>query len=122
MLRFGIVSNRKEDSLCVIVPAKDNTVSAYIPLLANMAQLPQVGQPVACIFEGEGLEKGICLGLYYNADFRVQDKVVIDRDMEIAGKVTVQDDMHIGGNQAIDGNLSVSGNINYGGSITGGGG
>jgi len=121
VLRFGVVSNIKKDSVSVIVPDKDNTVSAYIPLLANMALLPKVGEPVVCIFEGEGLETGICLGLYYNADFRPKDEFLVDRKAEIEGKTTMKDELEIVKNVTTKKNLEVFGDIRYHGTILGGG-
>lgn len=121
MLRFGTVSDIQKDAVRVIIPGKGNTVSAYIPLLANMALLPKVGQPVACIFEGEGLEKGICLGLYYNANFQPEEKFLIDRNTEIAGKTNVKDNLEVQKSTKIANDLDVSGSIHYGNSISGGG-
>ncbi len=126
MLRFGIVSDIKKDSVSVIVPGKDNNVSEFIPLLANMALLPKVGQPVACIFEGEGLEKGVCLGLYYNESLTPEDKVIVDRDIQINGDTQIDGDTKIDGGAEINKSasvkedLNVSNNIHYGGSISGG--
>ena len=73
-LRFGIVTgvNTKDGSVRVQLPDGDNMVSAPLRVLQrrslkDKAQcLPDIGEPVACLFSGQGLESGVVLGAHYS--------------------------------------------------------
>ncbi len=73
-LRFGVVTgvNTKDGSVRVQLPDGDNMVSAPLRVLQrrslkDKAQcLPDIGEPVACLFSGQGLESGVVLGAHYS--------------------------------------------------------
>lgn len=63
LVRVGEVNsvNSIKRTVKVLFIDRDNIVSGYLPLLAS-APIPIVGQRVACIFLGNGIEDGFCLG------------------------------------------------------------
>lgn len=53
-------------TVTVIRPDKDNAITDNIPLLNFEYNMPSVGDQVVCIFLGNGLEQGFCLGSFYS--------------------------------------------------------
>ena len=66
LIRVGLVNSRNTDNgtVKVLFPDKDNTVSNDLPLLSIIG-MPNIGERVVCIFLGNGLEEGFCLGSFY---------------------------------------------------------
>ncbi|MBP2655014.1 MAG: phage baseplate assembly protein [Firmicutes bacterium] len=67
LLRVGTVSSVAYDTGCVRVCFKDqdSIVTDDLPMLGFEYEMPNVGELVLCIFLGNGLAKGFCLGRYY---------------------------------------------------------
>lgn len=73
-LRFGVVTgvDAAGGSVRVQLPDGDGMVSAPLRVLQrrslkDKAQcLPDIGEPVACLFSGQGLESGVLLGAHYS--------------------------------------------------------
>lgn len=69
IIRVGIVSSvdSSQKAVRAVFPDRDNQVSDWLqivipPLKGYEIQMPGVGQQVLCIFQGNGLEAGFCLG------------------------------------------------------------
>lgn len=75
-LRFGIVTGVDPASGAARVQLPDGDGMVTMPLrvlerrtLKDKAQtLPDIGEPVACLFSGQGLEQGVILGAHYTAN------------------------------------------------------
>lgn len=125
LVRIGQVSSI-DDAKCTIKVKfndKDDMISDDIPYFSFEYNLPNIKDYVACIFLGNGLQSGFCLGKYYGEDNPppVQDKDIYYKDF--FGEASLQYDKNTktltikAENIVIDGNLEVSGNINSTGSI-----
>jgi len=68
MIRVGLVNSIDpvKGTVKVFFPDKDNTVSSDLPLLSFEYNIPSVGDQVVCLFLGNGLERGFCLGSFYS--------------------------------------------------------
>lgn len=67
LLRIGKVSsiNYGAGTVAVCFEDKDNIVTDDLPMLSFEYYMPDVGDPVLCLFLGNGLTKGFCLGKYF---------------------------------------------------------
>ncbi|WP_425622484.1 phage baseplate assembly protein V [Brevibacillus borstelensis] len=131
MLRVGVVSsvNPANATVRVFFPDRDNLVSNELPVIfphtlkMRHYSLPAVGENVVCLFQGNGIQDGYCLGaIYSEVDLPpVQDKnlsgvwfedgshVYYDREKKKLHVKAVSD-------VYIDGDLHVSGQVYTGGS------
>ena len=68
LIREGVVSSRDIPGRTVKVffPDRD-LVSGNLPL-QNGVTMPAIGDPVVCLFLGNGLERGFCLGGFGEED------------------------------------------------------
>lgn len=68
LIRVGLVnsSNPNKGTVKVLFPDKDNIVSNDLPMLSFISHMPSVGEQVLCLFLGNGLEEGFCLGSFYS--------------------------------------------------------
>lgn len=91
LFKVGQVSsiNPEKGMVKVLFPDKDYTVSDFIPMLSFEYNMPKVEDQVWCVFLGNGLESGICLGKTYSektlppANDKDLYKKQIDEDMYI---------------------------------------
>jgi phage baseplate assembly protein gpV len=67
LIKVGLVNSRdtNKGTVKVLFPDKDNTVSNDLPIL-SCVNMPNVGEQVLCLFLGNGLEEGFCLGSFYS--------------------------------------------------------
>ncbi|MEC2131630.1 phage baseplate assembly protein V [Brevibacillus centrosporus] len=126
MLRVGLVSsvNKANCTVRVVFPDRDDSVSYELPVIVAHTlktkhfSLPDVGENVICLFQGNGAQDGYCLGaIYSDVDLPpVQDKnlcgvwfedgshVYYDREKKKLHVKAVSD-------VYIDGNLHITGQI-----------
>lgn len=149
LLRVGTVSSVSYDTGCVRVcfEDQDDIVTDDIPMLGFEYEMPNVGEMVACVFLGNGLAKGFCLGRYFYDSFLpgesgeniyykefLQDaymkydkssktftisaeNIVFDGNVTINGTLTVSGDATISGKSFLSHTHS---GVESGGSTTGG--
>lgn len=71
-LRFGRVTGVNGVKVRVEMPDGQNVNSFEIPTVQKRVlkdqdiEMPDIGEPVACLFSGQGCEQGVMLGAYYN--------------------------------------------------------
>lgn len=69
LIRDGLVStvDSQRYTVRVVFPDRDNMVSGELPLVAppGLHRLPNVGDNVLCLFLGNGISKGYCLGQFF---------------------------------------------------------
>lgn len=53
-------------TVSVLFPDYQNLISDNLPLLSSEYKIPKIGSSVLCIFLGNGLEQGFCLGEFYS--------------------------------------------------------
>jgi phage baseplate assembly protein V len=80
LIRSGIVSNvyPVRCTVRVTFPDADNLVTDELPLMLHKGQfvMPAVGDSVVCLFLGNGISSGFCLGTFYtDADTPPTQKV-----------------------------------------------
>ncbi|KEQ22303.1 phage baseplate assembly protein V [Paenibacillus tyrfis] len=140
MVRVGTVSVIDPDrcAVRVVFPDRDDLVSDFLPVVVLPGEyvLPKVNDRVLCLFLGNGLETGFCLGsFYFNASpppttapekrgTWYRDGSYIDFDeasgtlaVHAKGKVIIK----AASGLEIAGDVHISGNLTVDGSITGGG-
>lgn len=74
LIRVGVVSSRNPEKCAVkvIISDQDNMVSNWLPVIVPQSlknkdyALPDVGEQVVCLFLGNGIETGYCLGSIYS--------------------------------------------------------
>jgi phage baseplate assembly protein V len=153
LIRIGTVSsvNYKEGKLRVCFEDQDKIVTDELPMLSFEYEMPDVGEPVLCLFLGNGITNGFCLGRYYydgdppmqwgqNIYFKrflkdatqrydstaktmtfTANKFVFNGDVTIHGNLVVSGSINAGGDIDSGGNMNASGNITAGGNINAGG-
>ncbi|WNF36402.1 hypothetical protein RJD24_18570 [Bacillaceae bacterium IKA-2] len=69
LIRVGKVNSRKinEGTVDVLFIDRDNLISHDLPVLKS-ASFPQTGDTVLCVFLGNGIQDGFCLGGIYSSD------------------------------------------------------
>ncbi|MGG1599315.1 hypothetical protein [Paenibacillus naphthalenovorans] len=69
LIRVGRVSSRSltNGTVQVVFHDRDDMVSKDLPVL-EAATIPNIGDQVACIFLGNGIEDGFCLGRFYSEE------------------------------------------------------
>ena len=126
LVRIGQVSSINESKFTIKVKFndKDDMISDDIPYFSFEYNMPNIKDYVACIFLGNGLQSGFCLGKYYGEDNPppVQDKDIFYKGF--FGEAYLQYDKSTktltlsAQNIIIEGNLNVKGNIVATGSVT----
>ncbi len=133
LIRIGTVSsiNYKEGKLRVCFEDQDNIVTDELPMLSFEYEMPNIGESVLCLFLGNGITNGFCLGRYFYADDQPnpngadiyckqllrQARLVYDRSnktLTISIPDTKDIQVVIDGNLSINGNLTVTGNVSVG--------
>lgn len=139
MIRIGKVSSINYDKglVAVVFEDKDNIVSDFIPLLSFEYKMPEVNDLVVCAFLSNGVQRGICLGKYYNNTnlpnesgkgiyyknlfnegffkYDNNNKTLILK----AENIVLEGNISINGNLDVIGDINSSGNISATGSVTG---
>lgn len=123
MIRLGKVSsvNHAAGRVKVAFSDKDNIVSTELPYLAFEYNMPKVNDMVVCIFLGNGVSQGFCLGSYYS-DFNKPKEAGSDiyyKDFfgegfmkydKLTKTLTIKaENIRIEGDLTVDGNLTVLG-------------
>ncbi len=67
LIRIGHVSsvNEVKGTVRVVIDDQQEIVTDDLPLLSNEYNLPNVGDLVLCVFLGNGISSGFCLGKYF---------------------------------------------------------
>lgn len=129
LLRIGAVSSidYSAGTVRVCFEDKDGIVTDELPLLSHEYEMPAIGEQVLCLFLGNSIAKGFCLGRYfYDQDLPVEsgqdiylkqflreaslkydragktltltaDQIVFDGNLRINGELVVTGDAVIGG-------------------------
>lgn len=68
LIRVGDVStvDATAGTVEVVFADRDNAVSGPLPCMSSEYNLPAVGDQVLCLFLGNGIEQGFCLGSFYS--------------------------------------------------------
>jgi len=68
MIRIGRVSSVDEanGTVRVVIDDQQGIVTNELPMLAFEYDMPNVGDLVLCVFLGNGISSGVCLGRYFN--------------------------------------------------------
>lgn len=126
LIRVGFVNsiNARKGTVQVLFPDKDNKVSNDLPLLSFEYNMPKVEDQVVCLFLGNGLENGFCLGNFYSdinpppqddeQYFRKQfsDGTYIQYDKNRRQlKISAEKPLQIVGDLMVQGDLTVSGEV-----------
>ncbi|QOT12954.1 phage baseplate assembly protein V [Paenibacillus sp. JNUCC32] len=126
LIRIGLVSsvNAKKHTVRVVFEDKDNLVSGDLPVIvpysasAKAYRLPEVSESVLCVFRGNGIQNGFCLGSYYTDEDvpPVSNKDQIGTWFEDGSYVfydQASGSLHVkaAGNVRIEGDLTVTGSI-----------
>lgn len=135
LIRVGAVSsvNYPEGRVQVCFEDQDNIVTDELPMLAAEYEMPAVGEKVLCLFLGNGVAKGFCLGRYfyeqeqpgqsgkeiYYKQFMKDASLKYDRSGKTmtlkADQIVVNGNLEINGNLKINGQLIVSEDATIGG-------
>lgn len=69
LIRSGRVNsvNKTEGTVRVLFEDRDNLISNDLPVLESAA-IPDPGDQVLCIFLGNGIEDGFCLGRFFSKE------------------------------------------------------
>lgn len=67
MIKTGKVSsiNRKDGTVQVVFGDQDDMVSADLPMLSHLYDMPDPDDQVLCIFADNASQQGFCLGRFY---------------------------------------------------------
>jgi phage baseplate assembly protein gpV len=67
LMRVGTVSsvNYEMGRLRVAIEDQGGIVTDEVPMLSHEYEMPAIGEKVICLFFGNGLTKGVCLGRYF---------------------------------------------------------
>lgn len=143
LIRVGVVSDRST-KLCavrVVFEDQDNLVSGWLPVILPQTgstkdfMLPDIDERVVCLFLGNGIEAGFCIGSFYagglpggvSGDKRgvwFEDGSYVEFDRATGTlRVKAQGNVAVMAPAVtIDGNVTISGNLAVGGTFTHGGG
>lgn len=149
LIRIGTVSsiNYKEGKLRVCFEDQDNIVTDELPMLSLEYEMPNIGESVLCLFLGNGITNGFCLGRYfydndqpnpngadiyckrflrqaamvYNSSSKTLTISIPDtKDIQVVidGNLTVGKDLTVTGNVSVGADLTVAGNASIGKALT----
>lgn len=132
MIRIGQISsiNYISGKVKVAFGDKDNIVSTELPYLSFEYNMPSVGDMVLCIFLGNGISQGFCLGKYFNTinmpgksgsniyykDFFGEGFIEYDKSTKTL--TLSADNISFLGNLSINGSLNVNGDVIVTGKVT----
>jgi phage baseplate assembly protein gpV len=136
LFRVGTVSsiNYPAGKVRVLLEDKDNIVTDEIPMLSYEYEMPAPGEKVLCLFLGNGISRGLCLGRYwYQKDRppefgkdiyhkRFMRDATLKYDRASKTMTLTVDNLVVNGDITVNGNLQVNGSIAASGSIIDGGG
>ena len=123
LIRIGTVSsvNYPDGKLRVMFDDQNKIVTDEIPMLSFEYEMPAVGEKVVCLFFGNGLSKGVCLGRYnYNKEKpvesgkdiyfkRLMKDASIKYDRASKTLTITANNMTWNGNIVINGNVTING-------------
>lgn len=129
LIRVGVVSsvNYPAGKVAVYFEDRDGMVSDELPLLSAEYEMPTVGERVLCLFLGNGVTKGFCLGRYFydqNPPVEAGSDLYFKQFLkdaslkyERSGKTMTltADQIVVNGNLQINGELVVTGDATIGG-------
>lgn len=141
LIRVGKVSsiNYQNGTVRVTFPDKDNIVTDELPYLSFEYNMPSINDTVLCVFLGNGIARGFCLGQFYNNNNppvqpgeqyfykNIYDEAYFRYDKSsktltfCAKNIVLDGETTVTGNLTVNQSLSVSGTISAGGNITSGG-
>lgn len=128
LIRIGTVSsiNYMQGKLRVCFEDQDSIVTDELPMLSFEYEMPNIGEPVLCLFLGNGITKGFCLGRYYydsnlpipsgsgeNIYFKQFVKDAYMKYDKSSKTFTIS-----AANIVFDGNVQINGTLNVSGSAT----
>jgi phage baseplate assembly protein gpV len=133
LIRIGTVSsiNYNAGKVKVSFSDKDGIVSDELPMLSFEYNMPAVNDSVLCVFLGNGLQSGFCLGKFYSSKNHPPDAGNNIYFKDILGEASIEynkttktltisaENIVFNGDVDINGVLQVDGNITATGSITG---
>lgn len=126
LIRIGSVSSIDpvNHTVKVVFEDKDNLVSGDLPVIvpysdtAKAYRLPEVSESVLCVFLGNGIQNGFCLGSYYNDEDKPPNSNpnqigtwFDDGSYVFFDKVSKTLHVKAAGNVRIEGDLIVTGKI-----------
>jgi phage baseplate assembly protein gpV len=128
MVRVGTVSsiNYKAGMVSVVFEDKDDMVTDDLPMLSYEYEMPEVGDKVICLFFGNSISTGICLGRYFfdgNKPVEHGKNIYFKHFLKRRENTFMRYDSNTDtitfkvSNLVIDGNLTVTGNVQVNGSI-----
>jgi len=124
IVRIGHVSsaNATKGTVRVVIDDQQGIVTNELPLLAGEYNMPAVGDLVLCLFLGNGISNGFCLGKYFSTvnPPPVTDPKIIYKDFGDGSYIKydkTSKTLTIKADVAIEGDLSVTGNISATGTI-----
>lgn len=126
LIRIGKVSsiNYPAGKVRVVFPDKNNIVTSELPLLSFEYYMPAVNDVVICLFLGNGVSQGFCLGKYYNSTVipRESGSNIYYKDFFSEGFMKYDKNSKTltfkASNIVVEGDLKVEGNLEVAGSIT----
>jgi phage baseplate assembly protein gpV len=111
---------------------KDGIVSDELPMIAHEYEMPKVGDEVLCLFFGNSISSGVCLGRYFFDDFppvesgpnvyfkhylKSGEEAFTRYDSNTKTLTIKAENIVLDGNVTVTGNLQVNGSINVNDSI-----
>lgn len=132
-IRAGIVSSVDygKGTVKVTLPDQDDAVTPDLPMFSYEYNMPAINSSVACLFLGNGLENGFCLGPHFSDknlpvlsgsniyQKRVLGEFITTYDSDTKTLTIEAENIVIIGDFRINGNLEVDGDITASGDITG---
>ena len=111
LIRIGRVSavDYAAGAVEVAYHDRDDSVTAALPMLSSVYQMPAAGDLVLVRHLSSGSEAGVVLGRFYGEVLLTAGSFVVNGSLALAGDLT------------LTGNLAVSGSITAQGDITAGG-
>ena len=126
MIRIGKVSsvNAEKGTVRVVIDDQQDVVTNDLPLLSGEYNMPAVSDLVLCLFLGNGISQGFCLGKYFSTvnPPPVTDPEVIYKDFGDGSYIKYDKSIKtltIKADVVVDGDLTVTGNISATGTVSG---
>ncbi len=125
LVRVGEVSDidYSKGRVKIVFRDKDEIVTPFLPMLSLEYNMPKINDSVLCLFLGNGIQKGFCIGPYYSEKNKpsVTGSNIYYKDFFGEAFLKYDKDTHTltlsAQNVSIEGDLSVDGNIGCTGSI-----
>jgi phage baseplate assembly protein V len=134
LIRVGQVNtvNETDGTVQVLFEDRDNFISGDLPMFSFEYDMPEPGEQAVCLFLGNGIEQGYCLGTPFSnvkpppvKDANLYHKKFGDGTFIQFNKASNELEIHsskpltLKGDFVIEGNVNVNGNISAKGSVTG---